>query len=168
MIWLLFIVHMCKMIISPGVFSIIENFDFYGCQGEGNGRVKKNQKIKNPVCRALYFRNHISWFSFMVHMCRRIISPGISVFQNFDFQEKGKKWLKMTRKSIWLTLYLSAENYVHKLTSFHRDFQNKIFVTINQITIFGTHEEIDDISSRFFFFSKFWVYGFLGELKGYL
>ena len=52
----------------------------------------------------------------MVHMCRRIISPGISVFQNFDFQEKGKKWLKMTRKSIWLTLYLSAENYVHKLT----------------------------------------------------
>ena len=51
---------MCKMIISPGVFSIIENFDFYGCQGEGNGRVKKNQKIKNPVCRALYFTNHIS------------------------------------------------------------------------------------------------------------
>ena len=52
---------MCKMIISPGVFSIIENFDFYGCQGEGNGRVKKNQKIKNPVCRALYFRNHTSY-----------------------------------------------------------------------------------------------------------
>ena len=37
---------MCKMIISPGVFSIIENFDFYGCQGEGNGRVKKIKKSK--------------------------------------------------------------------------------------------------------------------------
>ena len=30
-IWLSFMVHMCKMIISPGVFSFFQNFDFSGC-----------------------------------------------------------------------------------------------------------------------------------------
>ena len=28
-----FMVHMCKMIISPGLFFNFQNFDFPGCQG---------------------------------------------------------------------------------------------------------------------------------------
>ena len=48
-------VHMCKMIISPGIFfPIFQNFDFLGCHGGGGG-VKglkngpKQQKIMSVV-----------------------------------------------------------------------------------------------------------------------
>ena len=62
-------VHMCKMIIYPGIFfPIFQNFDFLGCHGGGWGggggveRFKKWPKTtKNYVCRALYFKNHISY-----------------------------------------------------------------------------------------------------------
>ena len=38
--WSKFLVHMCKMMISPGIFFILQNFDFSGCY-EG----KKGQKM---------------------------------------------------------------------------------------------------------------------------
>ena len=65
-IWLSFMVHLCKMMISPGVFfSFFQNFWFYGLlQGEGRGvqRGKKLSKMrKNSVYPASYHRNHTSY-----------------------------------------------------------------------------------------------------------
>ena len=44
-------VHICKMIISPGLFSVFQNFDFPGCcwgdwgWGGGDGGAHKGQKL---------------------------------------------------------------------------------------------------------------------------
>ena len=40
---------MCKMVISPGIFSIFENFDFLGCLGWGwgGGGVKGRKMSQN-------------------------------------------------------------------------------------------------------------------------
>ena len=37
-------VHMCKMIISPGMFLISQNFDFPGCQGVKGQKMSQNDK----------------------------------------------------------------------------------------------------------------------------
>ena len=51
---------MCKMIISPGIFSLLQNFDFPGCKG---GKRAKNgpKKTKNSVPLTPYLRNHTSY-----------------------------------------------------------------------------------------------------------
>ena len=138
LIWLWFLVHTCKMMISPAIFfHFFQHSDFSGfsnfiskCQkeilrcGPPSSRVcdfihffkilicrvaieVKGQKIVQnykKFCRSCSISQepHI-WLSFMVHICKMIISPGVFlvVFQNFDFlgcQEgwKGKKMPKMT------------------------------------------------------------------------
>ena len=54
-IWLWFLVHMCKMMKTPANFSIFQNFDFFGFLG---GKRTKNE-LKSPisVCFTLYLRN---------------------------------------------------------------------------------------------------------------
>ena len=46
-IWLSFMVHMCKMIISLGVLFIFSNVDFLGCKRAENG--PKWQKVLSVV-----------------------------------------------------------------------------------------------------------------------
>ena len=99
-IWLTFIVHMCKMVISPPFFKFFLNFDFMGCWGV------KGQDKKLSV--ALHISGAIIILSFMVHMCKMITSPG-AFFHFFKILifwvmrgSKWKKWSKMTKFSVTL------------------------------------------------------------------
>ena len=95
-IWLSFMVNLCKMMISPGVFFIFSKFWFSGLLEGSKGKKQSNMK-NNAVCRAPYLRNHTSYyfhvlysslFSFfyiiIVHMCKVIIFPSI-FFSKFWF-----------------------------------------------------------------------------------
>ena len=112
-IWLLFMVHMCKMIISPGMVFIFSKFWFFGLVG--SKRTKKRSKMtKNSVCHAhsISQEPYIIWLSFMVHMCKIIISPdSFFIFSKFCFFGllgglKWKKWSKMTKHSAHDAPYL--------------------------------------------------------------
>ena len=76
-IWLSFVVHKCKMTISPAVFLIFSKSWFFGLSGGSKGK-KWSKMTKNFVL--LHFISQepfIIWSWFMVHMCKRIISPGV-------------------------------------------------------------------------------------------
>ena len=83
-IWFWFMVLMCKMIISPVVFFIFSKFWFFGLLGGSKG--KKSLKITKKLC-SLHFISqepYIIWSWFMMHMCKRIIYPGVfSIFCKF-------------------------------------------------------------------------------------
>ena len=61
-IWLSFMVHMCKMIISPGVFFILSKFWFF--RFLGSKRAKNNLKLPTSVCFALDLMNCRSYWDF--------------------------------------------------------------------------------------------------------
>ena len=78
-LWSWFLVHLCKMMISLGVFFffIYINFHFSDCYWVK--RAKKWTKMTKKFCR-LYFKSHktyIIWLSFMVLLCKMMISPGV-------------------------------------------------------------------------------------------
>ena len=77
-IWSSFVVHNCKMIISPSVFFICFEMLIFGLLGGSTGKKKKWSKMgESFVCHPPYLRNHTSWFSFMLHMCEMILSRGV-------------------------------------------------------------------------------------------
>ena len=98
---------------------------------------------KNYVCCAQYLRNNTSWLSFVVHKNKMIISPGIffiiSKFWFFGLLGgwMGKKWPKMTKKSVSLCI----SGTVHHM-----------------IEVFGTYVQNDDISSNLFHFFKILIF----------
>ena len=57
-IWSWFLVHLCKMMISPDFFFQI--LIFWVVRGGAMGK-KLSKKRKNPVCRAPYLRNNTSY-----------------------------------------------------------------------------------------------------------
>ena len=67
-IWFSFMVHMCKMIISPGVFFIFSKFWFFRLLGGSKGK-KWPKMTKNSVCRVLYLRNHTSYDLHLWYTC---------------------------------------------------------------------------------------------------
>ena len=86
------------------------------------------------------------WLSFMVQMCKIIICPGVlfnfkiliyRVVRRLKGQKNGPKWQKILPDSLHI-----ISGTVHHM-----------------IVIFGTHGLNDDISSKFFHFSKFWFRG---------
>ena len=99
-----FMVHMCKRIRSWGIFFIFSKFWFSGSLG---GQI---------MLHSFSHKSYIIWLLFMLHMCTMIISPVIF----FNFSKlwflglsrgggrgvRGKKWPKITKKSVYLTLYL--------------------------------------------------------------
>ena len=78
-IWLKFMVHICKMIIFSGVFFHFFKFLIFWVHKKGGRKRAKNSPKwqKNSVPCAWYLRNHASYDSFMVEMCK-MISPGVS------------------------------------------------------------------------------------------
>ena len=86
-IWSSFVVHKCKVIISSGnFFSFFQNFGFLGCW-EGQ-RAKHGPKMtKNCPLHFVSKEPYILWSWFLVHMCERVISPGVFLhfFQIFNF-----------------------------------------------------------------------------------
>ena len=100
-IWLCFMVQMCKMIISPGVFFNFKIFILRVIRGLKGQKVAQNDK--NSVCRTLYFKNHISYDLHLWYTCmyKSIISLGLFLifFSKFWFlgsleKGRGRKWAK--------------------------------------------------------------------------
>ena len=79
-IWLSFMVHKCKMIMSPGIFFIFSKFWFSGLLGGKRAKMVQNGKKLSLWC-SISQKPYIIWLSFMVHICKMIISPG--AFLNF-------------------------------------------------------------------------------------
>ena len=125
-IWFSFIVHMCKMIISPGFFFIFSKFWFSGFSGGWKGK-KWPKMTKMSVCCTFYFRNHISYDLHVWYTCmyKRIISPGIFwFFQNLDIwdhQERGcRKRVKNGLK--WQKFFVCLTPCLRNHTSYDCDF----------------------------------------------
>ena len=118
-------VYMCKMIISPGVFSNFD-FDFLGCQwGERVKLVSKWWKILSVapfVSGTIEYMIYVSYsvsqelsiirLWFLVYMCKMMISPAIFIiffkiliFYVFNGGESAKNYLKLPI-SVCHTLYL--------------------------------------------------------------
>ena len=92
-----FMAHLCKrhFFLRHFFHFFFRTFDFLGVRGVKEPQIAQNDK--NFVYHAPYLRNHISYdCSFMVHLCKRIKSPG--AFENFDFL--GCQQPKMTKYSV--------------------------------------------------------------------
>ena len=104
MIWLWFLVHMCKMIISPGAFFILAKFWFFRVIREGvEGQKMAQNDKKIPVCLTPYLRNCASYDHDFWWTCAKwwYLQQFFAFFQNFYFFFwfwRGFKWKKMTRK----------------------------------------------------------------------
>ena len=79
----------------------------------GGERAKNDPKWQKNMSVTSYISGpYVIWSSFMVHICKRIISPYIFfIFSKFWFSGslggwKVKKWPKMTKHSVSLTPYL--------------------------------------------------------------
>ena len=88
-IWLSFMVHLCKMMISPGFCFIFSKFGFSGLLG---GEVWKGKKWKNGpkwekiLPCSISQESYIIWFSFMLLIFKMIIPPGVFfTFSKFRF-----------------------------------------------------------------------------------
>ena len=78
-IWLSFMVHKCKLMISPGFF--FQNFDF-SVKGHKMVQNEKRFCLFNTISQEPY----IIWLSFVVGKCKMIISPGVFfIFSKFWF-----------------------------------------------------------------------------------
>ena len=89
-IWFSFMVHLCIMMISRGIFFIFPKFWCSGLLGGWGGGVKGQKMVQNQkkfcLSRSISQESYIIWISFMALLCKMIISQGVfSVFQNFDF-----------------------------------------------------------------------------------
>ena len=67
-IWLSFMVHLCKMVISPGYFFSSSEFWFFGLLGGQKGK-KRSNMTKNYVHHAPYLRNHTSYDCHLWYTC---------------------------------------------------------------------------------------------------
>ena len=131
----LFMVLMCKMIISLGVFFIFSKFWFSELLGGKGQKLAHNDK-KLCLLRLIFQEPYIIWLSFVVHQCKVIISPGI---------KKGQKMLQNDKKKNGLTLY------VRNCTSYDCGFW---YTCVKQFFF---------IFSKFWFFGLFKVRTFLGH-----
>ena len=156
-IWLSFVVHRSKMIISPGffffffIFLIFSKFWFFGL---GASKGKKWPKItKNcPLC-LISQEPYIIWPSFKVNLCKRIIRPRIFLhfFQILIFgvnsEVKGQTMVQNDKK-LFVTLHISE--------SIHLDW---LWFLIHKCKMMTSLD-------AFFIFSKFWFSGLLRGWKG--
>ena len=98
---------MSKMIIFPGVFSILKCW--FSRQSGGYKGKKWPKMTKISAWRTI-------WSSFMVHMYMYIIRGSDVEGGRGGGGVKGKKWPKMTKNSACLTLY------IRNCTSYYCDF----------------------------------------------
>ena len=103
-IWLSFIVNLCRMIISPGFFFLFSKILIFWVVRETKGqKVVQNDK-KFCLLRSISQEPYLMWLSFMVHMCKMIISPGVffHFFKILIFrivrEGKGQKTVQNNKK----------------------------------------------------------------------
>ena len=108
-IWLSFMLHMCKMIMSPGGCFIFSKFWFFWFLGGGGKRAKNC--LKWPKISQ---ESYIIWLSFMVHLCKMIISPGFFFKILIFWVVRGVKRQKTVQndKKFVLLHSISEEPYI--------------------------------------------------------
>ena len=147
--WLSFMVHMCKMIISPWLFFIFSKFSFFGLLG--SKRAKNGPNWQKNLSITLYISRTIIWLLFILHLCKIIISPGVFfIFSKFWFfgfwRGKSIKNGQNDKKFSRLEVTLHFSGTIHQM-----------------IVIYGTHVSNDSVSRCFFQFLKFWFSGLSGR-----
>ena len=85
-IWQSFMVHLCKMIIYPGVFfHFFQILIFWAVSGVKGQNMVQNDKKFCPS-HSISQEPYIIWLSFMLDMCKMMISPGVFfIFFKFWF-----------------------------------------------------------------------------------
>ena len=129
-----------------GFFHFFKIIIFRFVSGVKGQKIDRNDKKLCPSC-SIFQEPYIIWLSFMVHMCKIIISPGVfSFFQKFDLSGvKGKKKKTLIwQKIMSITLHISKT--IH-----------------NMIVMYDTHVQSDNISRIFFIFTEFLFSGSLGR-----
>ena len=122
-IWLSFMVQMCKAIISPSVFFNFKILIFQVVRGIKGQKMTQNNKKFCPS-RSIFQEPYLIWFSFVVHMCKTIMSLGaffhffnILIFQvvqgwgmgeGRESAKNGPKWQKI----LSATRFMSQEPYI--------------------------------------------------------
>ena len=85
--WSWFLVHLCKRWYPQVFFHFLKVLISQVFRGGGGGKRAKNGPKFSPSC-SIAQEPYIIWLSFMVHMCKMIISPGIVlIFPKFSFSE---------------------------------------------------------------------------------
>ena len=92
-IWFSFMIHICKTIISPGIFFIFSKIWFSGSSG-GSKSKKWPKMTTNSVLHVIFQDPWIISSSFIVDMCKRIIFPDI-FFSIFEMAKNDPKWKKL-------------------------------------------------------------------------
>ena len=147
-IWLSFMVHRCKMIISPVVFFLFSKLWLFRLLGRLKGK-KWPKMPKNSVRRAFYLRNHTSYD---LHLWNTFEKDNISECFLYFFQTlifgansgvKGQK-LAQNDKNLFLSHSISQEAYI--IWSSFLVHMCKMMTS----------------PDAFFNFSKFWFSGLLG------
>ena len=83
-LWLWFMVHVCKMIISPGIFLIFQNFDFAGfLRLVGGQRMTKNHQIQSVT---LCISGTVDHINILVHRFKKMISSSDFFFFFFKYK----------------------------------------------------------------------------------
>ena len=114
-VWWRFLVHLCKMIISPYFFFHVFKILIFRAFREVKGQKKVQNNIKFCSSCSISQESYIIWLSFMLHMCK-MISP--VVFFNFKiliFQViRGLKGQKMVQndKNLCLSHLIFQEPYI--------------------------------------------------------
>ena len=107
-----FMVHICKMIISMGIFLyFFRTFILWVIRGLKEQKIVPNDKTF-CLSRSISQETCIMWSSFVVCKCKMITSSGaffyffILWFFRLSGGSKGKEWPKMTKNSVCRALYL--------------------------------------------------------------
>ena len=116
-IWLSFMGHMCKMIMSVGVFLILSKLLIFLVVTGWKGK-KWSKMTYNSVCHAWYLRDHTSYDCHLCYTCVKwYLWAVFSFFQNFDFfwvvkEVKGQKTVQMTKNCV----VFHIEGSIHHVT----------------------------------------------------
>ena len=76
-IWLSFMLHLCKMIISPGNFSFSQDFDFWVVsEVKGQRMIQNDKKVLSVALHIWGTIHHMT----VIYVCKMIISSGVFSF----------------------------------------------------------------------------------------
>ena len=115
--WLLFMVHLWKMIISSVIFfHFFKILIFWVHSGVKWQKTVQNDKKFCLSC-SISQKPYIMWLSFIVQICK-MISPGVFFFFNFKiliFQVMGLKVQKIAPNDKILSVSLCSSGTVHHM-----------------------------------------------------
>ena len=155
---LLFMVHVCKMIISPSTFFSFLKFWFSGpLRGWRSKRARYSPKSENIMYVTLHISGAIHHMIRHLHKCKMMGSPVVvvvgffSFFQNFGFS--GCSWgirkkMAQNDKKFSQSCPISQDPFIIWLSFVVRKCK------------------IIKSPGLFFIFSKLWFFGLLGGSKG--